>query len=54
MFSLMDRVPDGITPMLHSLEAYVVSQGLADMMAAAETITTVRYYTSPSVCKRQF
>lgn len=40
MFSLMDRVPDGITPMLHALEAYIVSQGLADMMAAAETITT--------------
>lgn len=41
MFSLMDRVPDGITPMLHDLEAYIVSQGLADMMAAAESITTV-------------
>lgn len=41
MFSLMDRVPDGITPMLHDLEAYIVSQGLADMIAAAETITTV-------------
>jgi len=43
MFSLMDRVPDGITPMLHDLEAYIVSQGLADMMAAAETITTVNH-----------
>ncbi|KAJ8315497.1 hypothetical protein KUTeg_007647 [Tegillarca granosa] len=40
MFTLMDRVPDGITPMLHDLEAYIVSQGLADMMAAADTITT--------------
>ncbi|XP_048768750.1 cullin-5-like [Ostrea edulis] len=40
MFSLMDRVPDGITPMLHDLEAYIVSQGLADMIAAAETITS--------------
>ena len=47
MFSLMDRVPDGITPMLHDLEAYIVSQGLADMIAAAETITTVSYLTIP-------
>ena len=49
MFSLMDRVPDGITPMLHDLEAYIVSQGLADMIAAAETITTVSYLTSQTV-----
>ena len=41
MFSLMDRVPDGIAPMLHDLEAHIVSQGLADMMSAARTITTV-------------
>ena len=41
MFSLMDRVADGITPMLYDLEAHIVSQGLADMMASAETITTV-------------
>lgn len=40
MFSLMDRVPDGIAPMLHDLEAHIVSQGLADMMSAARTITT--------------
>ncbi|XP_041351590.1 cullin-5-like isoform X1 [Gigantopelta aegis] len=40
MFSLMDRVADGITPMLYDLEAHIVSQGLADMMASAETITT--------------
>ncbi|KAL3882595.1 hypothetical protein ACJMK2_028922 [Sinanodonta woodiana] len=40
MFSLMDRVPDGITQMLRDLEAHIVNQGLADMMAAAETITT--------------
>lgn len=46
MFSLMDRVPDGITPMLHDLEAYIVSQGLADMIAAAETITTVSYQSN--------
>lgn len=41
MFSLMDRVVDGITPMLKDLEDHIVNQGLADMMAAAETITTV-------------
>ena len=41
MFSLMDRVPDGITPMLHDLENHIIHQGLADMEASAETITTV-------------
>ncbi|KAL5010455.1 hypothetical protein ScPMuIL_012760 [Solemya velum] len=40
MFSLMDRVPEGISPMLHDLEAHIVSQGLRDMMESAETITT--------------
>ncbi|KAH3739397.1 hypothetical protein DPMN_046049 [Dreissena polymorpha] len=40
MFNLMDRVPDGITPMLHDLEAHVVNQGLADMIAAADIITS--------------
>lgn len=43
MFSLMDRVVDGITPMLHDLEAHIVDQGLADMIASAETITTVSF-----------
>lgn len=43
MFNLMDRVPDGITPMLHDLEAHVVNQGLADMIAAADIITSVSY-----------
>ena len=41
MFSLMDRVPDGITPMLQDLEAHIVIQGLADMLASASIITTV-------------
>lgn len=41
MFNLMDRVPDGITPMLHDLETHVVNQGLADMIAAADIITSV-------------
>jgi len=42
MFSLMNRVPDkdGIDPMRNDLKNHIVSQGLADMMAAAETITT--------------
>ncbi len=41
MFSLMDRVPDGITPMLQDLEEHIISAGLADMHAAADFITTV-------------
>lgn len=41
MFSLMDKVPSGIEPMLKDLEEHIVSAGLADMVAAAETITTV-------------
>ena len=41
MFSLMDRTVDGISPMLSDLEAHIVDQGLADMIAAAETITSV-------------
>ena len=41
MFSLMDRVPDGITPMLHDLEEHIIAAGLADMHSAADSITTV-------------
>lgn len=41
MFSLMNCVPDGITPMLHDMEAYIVSQGQADMIAADETINAI-------------
>lgn len=41
MFSLMDKVPNGIEPMLKDLEEHIVNAGLADMVAAAETITTV-------------
>ncbi|XP_014663388.1 PREDICTED: cullin-5-like isoform X2 [Priapulus caudatus] len=40
MFKLMDRVPDGIAPMLKDLEEHIVSQGLADMNSAAEFITS--------------
>lgn len=39
MFRLMDRVTDGILPMLQNLETYIIDQGLADMMASAEIIT---------------
>lgn len=37
----MDKVPNGIEPMLKDLEEHIVNAGLADMVAAAETITTV-------------
>uniref|UniRef100_A0A673N8G0 Cullin-5 n=1 Tax=Sinocyclocheilus rhinocerous TaxID=307959 RepID=A0A673N8G0_9TELE len=40
MFSLMDKVPSGIEPMLKDLEDHIMSAGLADMVASAETITT--------------
>ncbi|XP_023244515.1 cullin-5-like [Centruroides sculpturatus] len=43
MFKLMDRVPDGITPMLRDLELHIVDQGLADMIASADIITQVNY-----------
>lgn len=41
MFSLMDKVPSGIEPMLKDLEDHIMNAGLADMVASAETITTV-------------
>ncbi|XP_032235365.1 cullin-5 [Nematostella vectensis] len=40
MFQLMDRVKGGVDPMIQSLESYIVTTGLNDMLAAAETITT--------------
>ncbi|XP_014274662.1 cullin-5 [Halyomorpha halys] len=39
MFKLMDRVPDGIAPMLKDLEDHIVHAGLADMVASADVIT---------------
>ncbi|KAA0720058.1 Cullin-5 [Triplophysa tibetana] len=39
MFSLMDKVPSGIEPVLKDLEDHIMSAGLADMMASAESIT---------------
>lgn len=38
----MDKVPSGIEPMLKDLEEHIMSAGLADMVASAETITSVR------------
>ncbi|XP_034462293.1 cullin-5 isoform X1 [Hippoglossus hippoglossus] len=40
MFSLMDKVPSGIEPMLKDLEDHIMNAGLADMVASAETITS--------------
>ncbi|XP_013992552.1 cullin-5 isoform X1 [Salmo salar] len=40
MFSLMDKVPSGMEPMLKDLEEHIMSAGLADMVASAETITS--------------
>ena len=45
MFHLMERVPNGVQPMLEYLEAHIISTGLADMKAHAEPITTVRILT---------
>ncbi|XP_037027096.1 cullin-5 isoform X2 [Bradysia coprophila] len=39
MFRLLDRVTDGVEPMLNDLESHIVSAGLADMISAAEIIT---------------
>jgi hypothetical protein len=46
LFKLMDRVPDGILKMLKDLEDYIVSAGLADMMASADIITQVKFVFS--------
>ncbi|CAG2053896.1 unnamed protein product [Timema podura] len=39
MFKLMDRVPEGIAPMLRDLEDHIINAGLADMVGAADIIT---------------
>lgn len=49
LFKLMDRVPDGILKMLKDLEDYIVSAGLADMMASADIITQVKLVFSLKV-----
>jgi len=53
MVRLMDRVPDGIAPMLQDLVDHIVSAGLADMQAAADLITQVSLAEvafAPRVC----
>ena len=50
MYKLMDRVEDGIEPMLECLDTHIVSTGLADMKAHAETITTVSFVYVASDC----
>ncbi|KAG7199980.1 hypothetical protein KM043_014405 [Ampulex compressa] len=39
MLKLMDRVPEGVGPMLRNLEEHITIAGLADMMAAVDVIT---------------
>lgn len=39
MFRLLERVPDGVQPMLQELESHIIQAGLADMVAAADIIT---------------
>lgn len=39
MFRLLDRVQNGVDPMLRDLESHIVSAGLADMLSASEIIT---------------
>ena len=39
MLKLMDRVSEGVVPMLRDLEDHIASAGLADMMAAVDVIT---------------
>ena len=41
MFGLMDRIPQGVDPMLADLETYITQNGIDDMKACAEIITTV-------------
>ncbi|XP_065169688.1 cullin-5 isoform X2 [Atheta coriaria] len=39
MFRLLERVPEGVPPVLQELEEHITAAGLADMEAAAEIIT---------------
>lgn len=39
MFRLLERVPNGVLPMLRELEEHIVHAGLTDMMAVADVIT---------------
>ncbi len=42
MFGLLDRIPNGVEPMLTDIESYIKQSGVDDMKACAEIITTVR------------
>ena len=44
MFQLMDRVRGGVDPMIANLESYIVTTGLDDMKACADTITSVSQF----------
>lgn len=39
MFKLLDRVPDGIAPMLTDLESHIYQNGIGDMVESADVIT---------------
>ena len=41
MFGLLDRIPNGVDPMLQDLESYIVESGVKDMKSCAEIITSV-------------
>ena len=41
MYHLMDRILNGVDPMLKFLESHIINTGLSDMKAHAEIITTV-------------
>ncbi len=43
MFNLMNRIANGVSPMLVCLETHIITTGLDDMKAHAETITTVSH-----------
>lgn len=50
MFGLMDRIPNGVEPMLSDLESYITQSGVDDMKASAEIITTVgALFVSPKL-----
>lgn len=43
MFNLLDRIPNGVEPMLTDIEAYIKHSGVDDMKACADVITTVKH-----------
>jgi len=54
MFQLMDRVRGGVDPMIANLESYIVTTGLDDMKASADTITSVSYSLIHKYCIGHF